>query len=136
MPSQTDDRFEALHATRLSPLIGRDDELEILRRHWYRAKSGHGQVVLIQGEPGIGKSRIVATFLEEMTDDQPTISRYFCSPQHVNSALYPIIRQFERAADFNRHDERETKIRKLNSLFSAESILNEDRALLTDLLLA
>jgi class 3 adenylate cyclase/predicted ATPase len=135
MPSETDDRFEALHSTRLSPLIGRDDELETLRQHWQRAKSGHGQVVLIQGEPGIGKSRIVATFLEEITDDRHSISRYFSSPQHVNSALYPIVRQIERAAHFNRHDERETKIRKLNSLFSAESILKEDRTLLSDLLL-
>jgi class 3 adenylate cyclase/predicted ATPase len=135
LPSETDNRFEALHSMRLSPLIGRDDELEILRLHWQRAKSGHGQVILIQGEPGIGKSRIVATFLEEMTDDQHSISRYFCSPQHGHSALYPILRQFERAAGFNRHDDRDTKIRKLKSLFSAESILNEDRMLLTDLVL-
>src|SRR5215475_3654897 len=91
-------RFEALHATGLTTLVGRDEESELLLRRWLRAKSGEGQVVLLSGEAGIGKSRLTAALLESLATEAPARLRYFCSPQHTDSAFYPIIGQMERAA--------------------------------------
>src|SRR5207344_2740093 len=91
-------RFEALHATGLSAHVGRDEEFELLLRRWQRAKSGEGQVVLLSGEAGIGKSRLTVALLECLSVEAHTRLRYFCSPQHTESALYPSIRQIERAA--------------------------------------
>jgi predicted ATPase len=82
-------RFEALHAGGLTELIGRQEELELLVRS--TAKSGEGQVVLLSGEAGIGKSRLTAALLERLATEPHTRLRYFCSPQHTDSALYPII---------------------------------------------
>ncbi len=96
--SSAQGRFEALHATGLTALVGRDEELELLLRRWSRAKSGEGQVVLLSGEPGIGKSRLTAALLERLAAEPHTRLRYFCSPQHTDGALYPIICQLERAA--------------------------------------
>jgi predicted ATPase len=95
-------RFEALHASGLTELVGRDEELERLLRRWSKAKTGEGQVVLLSGEPGIGKSRLTAAVLERLAAEPHTRLRYFCSPQHADSALYPIIGQMERAAGFAR----------------------------------
>lgn len=134
-PSGVDSRFDALHAARLAPLVGRDDDLDVLRRRWRRARDGQGQVVLLQGEPGIGKSRIVAAFLEEIAGEPHRVWRYFCSPHHGNSALHPIIRQFERAAGFDWRDGRAAKLGKLDALLAAEAVAAEDRALLAELLL-
>jgi class 3 adenylate cyclase len=83
-------RFEALRAT-TTPLVGREEELDLLMRRWERAKRGDGQVVLISGEPGIGKSRIAETVLERISIEPHTRLRYFCSPHHQDSALYPSI---------------------------------------------
>jgi predicted ATPase len=91
-------RFEELHATGLTALVGQEEELELLLRRWARAKTGEGQVVLMAGEPGIGKSRLTAALMERLAGELHTRLRYFCSPQHTNSALYPIIGQMERAA--------------------------------------
>ena len=91
-------RFEALHATGLTALVGRDEESELLLRRWRRAKSGEGQVVLLSGEAGIGKSRLTAALLESLATERHARVRYFCSPQHTDSAFYPIIGQMERAA--------------------------------------
>ena len=87
-------RFDALHATGLTELVGREEELDLLFRRWSRAKSGEGQVVLLSGEPGIGKSRLTAAVLERIAAEPHTRLRYFCSPQHTDSALYPIIRTY------------------------------------------
>ena len=84
-------RFEAMHATRLTDLVGREEELGLLLRRWARAKAGEGQVVLLSGEPGIGKSRLTAALLEHIGREPYTRLRYFCSPHHADSALYPII---------------------------------------------
>ena len=89
--SGVESRFEALHATGLNVLVGRDEEFELLLRRWQRAKSGEGQVVLLSGEAGIGKSRLTAALLENLATEPHARLRYFCSPQHTNSALYPII---------------------------------------------
>jgi class 3 adenylate cyclase len=97
-PSAVASRFEALHASGLTELVGREEELEILLRRWSKAKTGEGQVVLLSGEAGIGKSRLTAALLEHLTTEPHIRLRYFCSPQHTDSALYPVIGQMERAA--------------------------------------
>ena len=96
--SSVDNRFEALHAGDLTSLVGREKELELLLRRWPKAKTGEGQVVLLSGEAGIGKSRLTAAFLQRLTGEPHTRLRYFSSPQHTDSAFYPIIGQMERAA--------------------------------------
>ena len=87
--SSVESRFEALHATGLTALVGREEELELLLRRWSKAKTGEGQVVLLSGEAGIGKSRLTAALLERLAGEPHTRLRYFCSPQHTDSALYP-----------------------------------------------
>jgi predicted ATPase/class 3 adenylate cyclase len=109
-------RFEAQHKTRLTPLIGRDEEFELLLRRWQLAKRGEGCVVVLSGEPGIGKSHI-ALALEERLESEPHITlRHFCSAHHTNSALYPFIRQLERASRFERSDSPAEKFAKLEAL--------------------
>ena len=103
--SSAEGRFEALHATGLTDLVGREEELELLLRRWSRAKSGEGQVVLLSGEAGIGKSRLTAALLERLATEPHTRLRYFCSPQYTDSAFFPIVSQMERAAGFA-HDGR------------------------------
>ena len=88
-PASVESRFEALHASELTELVGREEELELLLRRWSKAKTGEGQVVLLSGEAGIGKSRLTAALLERLTSEPHTRLRYFCSPQHTDSALYP-----------------------------------------------
>jgi predicted ATPase len=125
-------RFEALHATRLTALVGREEESELLRRRWARAKAGEGQVVFLSGEAGIGKSRLTAALLENLAGERQTRLRYFCSPRHTDSALYPIMLQLERAAGFARGDTTEEKLGKLREL-TAPSDAN-DFDLLAELL--
>ena len=91
-------RFEAMHASGVTELLGREEELDLLLRRWSKAKTGEGQVVLLSGEPGIGKSRLTAALLEGIASEPHTRLRYFCSPQRTDSALFPIISQMERAA--------------------------------------
>jgi predicted AAA+ superfamily ATPase len=99
-PSSVESRFEALHGSGVTELVGREEELEILLRRWSKAKTGEGQVVLLSGEPGIGKSRLTAALLERVASEPHTRLRYFCSPQRADSTLFPIISQMERAARF------------------------------------
>src|SRR6185295_10411470 len=103
-------RFEALRAKGLTPLVGRDEEMDLLQRRWSKAKTGAGQVVLISGEAGIGKSRLTAELLERVAAEPHTRLRYFSSPQHADSALYPIIRQIERTAGLTHDDTTQTKL--------------------------
>src|SRR5271168_1372037 len=97
-------RFEALRGSALTRLVGRDEEIDLLLRRWARAKAGDGQVVLVSGEPGIGKSRITAAFEERLHAEPHLRLRHFCSPYHRDSALFPIIDQLGRAAGFVRDD--------------------------------
>jgi len=97
-PASVESRFEALHASGLTELVGREEELELLLRRWSKARPGGGQVVLLSGEPGIGRSRLTAALLERLAAEPHTRLRYFCSPQHTDSALFPIVSQMERAA--------------------------------------
>src|SRR5262249_16350158 len=103
-PSSVEGRFEALHASGLTELVGREGELDFLVRRWSKAKTGEGQVVLLSGEPGIGKSRLTAALMERIAGEPHARLRYFCSPQHTDSALFPIISQMERAAGFAHDD--------------------------------
>src|SRR5690348_16914641 len=82
-------RFEALHATGLTALVGREDGFELLQRCFFKAAGGEGQVVLLSGEAGIGKSRLTSAFVELLAGEPHIRVRYFCSPQHAESALYP-----------------------------------------------
>jgi class 3 adenylate cyclase/predicted ATPase len=133
-PSFVASRFEALRGSALTPLVGRDEEIDLLLRRWARAKAGDGQVVLISGEPGIGKSRITAA-LEERLHLEPHVRlRYFCSPYHQDSALSPFIDQLGRAAGFARDDMPAAKLQKLEALLARATPAEEDVAFLADLL--
>jgi class 3 adenylate cyclase len=132
--SAVESRFEALHATGLTPLIGREEELELLLRRWVRAKTGEGQVVLLSGEPGIGKSRLTAALLERLAAEPHTRLRYFCSPQHTDSVLYPIISQMERAAGLARDDSPQTKLDKLDAVLALGPASVQDAALFAEML--
>ena len=127
-------RFEALHPGGLAALVGREAECELLLRLWAKAKGGEGQVALISGEAGIGKSRLTAEFLERLPGEPHTRLRYFCSPQHTDSALYPIIGHIERAANFAREDDAKTRLDKLEVVLSRSSMSDEDAALLAQML--
>ena len=127
-------RFEAFHTTGLTALVGREEELEILLRRWARAKTGEGQVVLLSGEPGIGKSRLTAALLERLAAEPHTRLRYFCSPQHTDSALYPIISQMERAAGFAHDDAPQAKLDRLDTLLAQSFTPTQDAALLVEML--
>jgi class 3 adenylate cyclase len=127
-------RFEAMHATGLTELVGREEELEILLRRWSKAKRGEGQVVLLSGEPGIGKSRLTAALLERLATEPHTRLRYFCSPQHTDSAYYPIISQMERAAGFAHDDTTQTKLDKLDAVLAQTSTPLQDAALFAEML--
>jgi len=126
-------RFEALRSE-ATPLVGRDEELELLLRRWQQAKGGEGRIVLVAGEPGIGKSRLTAELSQRIEGEPYTRLRYFCSPHHQDSALYPFIVQLERAAGFVREDNAEEKLGKLKLLLAPASPSNDDIALVAELL--
>jgi class 3 adenylate cyclase len=115
--SGAESRFEALHAAR-TPLVGRDEELALLQRRWQQAKSGEGSVVLVTGEPGIGKSRLAETLAERLSGEPYTRLRSFCSPHHQDHALYPTITQLERAAGFRREDTADQRLDKLEAILA------------------
>jgi hypothetical protein len=133
-PASVESRFDALHTSGLSELVGREEELELLLRRWSKAKSGEGQVVLLSGEPGIGKSRLTAALLERLAHEPHTRLRYFCSPQHTDSAFFPIISQMERAAGFAHNDTAQAKLDKLDVLLAQSSTPRQDAALLAEML--
>jgi class 3 adenylate cyclase/tetratricopeptide (TPR) repeat protein len=127
-------RFEALRAA-TTPLVGREEEIALLMRRWQQASTGEGCVVLMSGEPGIGKSRIAQTVLERLSGEPHTRLRYFCSPHHQDSALYPSITQLERAAGFRRDDTGEQRLDKLEAVLAlGTNDLSKAVPLLADLL--
>ena len=114
-------RSHALQSSDLLPLIGRDEEMELLLRRWERARSGEGQVVLLSGEAGIGKSRLTVALLEQLAREPHIRLRYFCSPQHTDSTLYPVIGEMLRAARFAHDDSPQVKMDKLDALLAQSS---------------
>jgi class 3 adenylate cyclase/tetratricopeptide (TPR) repeat protein/energy-coupling factor transporter ATP-binding protein EcfA2 len=133
--STVENRFEALRSMTLSPLVGRDEEVQLLLRRWNQAKEGEGQIVLISGEAGIGKSRIVAALQERLEPERPIRLRYFCSPHRGDSALFPIIASLERAAGFARDDALEAKFDKLSALLCQSGDTDQEtEAVFADLL--
>jgi class 3 adenylate cyclase/predicted ATPase len=133
-PSVVASRFEALRGSALTRLVGRDEEIDLLLRRWTRAKAGDGQVVLVSGEPGIGKSRITAALAERLHAEPYLRLRYFCSPYHQDSALYPFIEQLGRAAGFVRDDPPAAKLEKLENLLALAAPPADDVAFIADLL--
>jgi class 3 adenylate cyclase/tetratricopeptide (TPR) repeat protein len=127
-PSGAESRFEARHKSRLAPLLGRDEELELLQRRWRDVANGEGRVVILTGEAGVGKSHIARVLQERLEAEPQTRLRYFCSAHHANSALYPFITQLERAARFQRADSGAEKLGKLAALF-AEPASHADDAM-------
>src|SRR6476620_5025685 len=116
--SDSESRFEAVRIARLTDLIGREEELDFLLERQRLAWKGEGQIVLISGEPGIGKSRLVAALAERIAGEPHTRLRYQCSPYHANSALRPFIAQLERAAGFKADDTSEQRLDKLEALLA------------------
>jgi class 3 adenylate cyclase/predicted ATPase len=132
--SAAESRFEALRTAR-TPLVGRDEELALLRRRWQQARRGEGCVVLVSGEPGIGKSRLAQSLLEQLAGEPHTRLRLFCSPHHHETALYPTITQLERAAGFRREDTADERLDKLEAVLAqATDDLSEAAPLLAALL--
>jgi predicted ATPase/class 3 adenylate cyclase len=131
--SRVHSRFEALRSGQ-TPLVDRTEEIALLLQRWAQAKDGAGQVILLSAEPGVGKSRILAALDEHLQDEQHTRLRFFCSPYHQDSALYPIIAYLEQAADFQRDDLPETRLNKLVALVAPTWSAEYDIALLADLL--
>ncbi|MBV9354585.1 MAG: AAA family ATPase, partial [Chloroflexi bacterium] len=127
-------RFEALRGPEVAELVGREEELFLLRRRWEQAKTGAGRVVLITGEPGIGKSRLVRAVQERVAGERPVLPRYFCAPHHRDSALYPVIAQLEGVAGFGRGDTAEAKLAKLRALLAKSDASDETVALIAALL--
>jgi predicted ATPase len=132
-PSAVASRFEALRGSTLTRLVDRDEEIELLLRRWESAKKGEGQVVLVSGEPGLGKSRIAVALRERIQDSPYFRQRFFCSPYRQDSALYPFVEQIERAAGFARADPPAAKLEKLEALLARGSLPDEDAAFLADL---
>ena len=109
-------RFEARQCGQLGALVGRDQELSLLLERWRQAKAGEGQVVLLTGEAGIGKSRLTRGLIDAVADDEHVRINYQCSPYHTDSALYPAIQQLTRAAGFADDDTPDAKLDKLERL--------------------
>ena len=133
-PSVVASRFEALRGSALTRLVGRDEEIDLLLRRWARAKAGDGQIVLVSGEAGLGKSRITAALAERLHLEPYLRLRYFCSPYYQDSALFPFIDQLGRAAGFALEDPPAAKLEKLEALLARASPPDEDVAFLADLL--
>jgi class 3 adenylate cyclase/tetratricopeptide (TPR) repeat protein len=127
-------RFEALRGSGLTPLVGREEEIELLLRRWNKVKRGEGQVVLLAGDAGIGKSRLIAALEERLRGETYTSLRYFCEPHDQNSALHPIIGHFANIAGFDRRDTPRDKLRKLADVMAPTDPSGEDVALLAELL--
>ncbi len=133
--SAAEGRFEARAGSRLTPFVGRDVELALLLERWTEARHGEGQVVLLSGEPGIGKSRITEVLRRRLTNEPHIRLRYQCSPYYTNTAFYPIIEQLERAAGFTHDDAADTRLDKLEALLKqAAKNISEAAPLFADLL--
>ncbi len=131
--SAIDSRFEALRPGQMA-LVGRSDEIELMLRRWEQAKAGEGRVFLLSGQPGIGKSRLIAALEQEIRDAPHVRVRFVCSLHYQDTPLHPVIRQLERAASFQRGDSASVKLEKLRRSLAVARLSEPDVALLGDLL--
>src|SRR5712691_3025717 len=129
-------RFEVAVRTGLTPLVGREEVLGLLRRHLERVKAGAGQVVLLSGEAGIGKSRLVQELKEQVVQEGATRMEFRCSPYHQNSALYPVIEHVQRVLQFERDDTPQAKLEKLAGVLARYRFPQADTVLLLAALLS
>ena len=132
--SRVESRFDAQHLSGAAPLLGRDEELAILVRRWEQAKCGEGRVVLLTGEPGIGKSRLVRAVRDQLAIEALKPLSYFCAPTFQDSTLYPFVRQITGAAAIERTDSDDRKLDKLEALLAARGDIESDTPLLAALL--
>jgi len=133
--SGVESRFEAMHTTKLPPLFGREEEIELLSRRWRQATREEGRLVTLTGEPGIGKSHIALALNERLQGESHITLRYFCSEHHTHSALFPFINQLERAAGFKHTDSPQEKLSKLDALLAQSTHDPEHLAVLANLLM-
>jgi class 3 adenylate cyclase/tetratricopeptide (TPR) repeat protein len=124
--SKVESRFEAQHQAGIPPLLGREEELELLLRRWEEAKRAEGRVVLLTGESGIGKSRLTRALQERFKAEPHTPLSYYCSPNRQNSALHPVIGQLLRAAGIERDDTAELRLNKLEALLAQSGEMRAD----------
>ena len=128
-------RFDAATSENMSPFVARQSELNLLTDRWQQACSGDGQVVLLSGEAGIGKSRILHELRETLSSTAHTSIRFQCSPFNANTPFYPIIEQFENAAGFSKSDTHEDRLDKLELLIAETSgMVDSDAPLLAALM--
>src|SRR6516164_5659078 len=132
--SGVESRFEAMHASRLPPLFGREEEMDLLLRRWRQATQEEGRVVVLTGEPGIGKSHIAVAHNERLQSESHITLRYFCSAHHTHSAFSPFINQLQRAARFRHDDSPQDKLSKLDALLAQSTHDPEHVAVLANLL--
>ncbi|WP_187612862.1 ATP-binding protein [Paraburkholderia sp. 31.1] len=125
-------RFEAHRAPALSPMLGRDDEYRVLSELWQAARGGRGQIALVTGDAGIGKSRLAASLLDDARREPSEIYRYFCFPYRQASPLYPCIQQLERSAEFTVSDSGDEKLHKIEAILPGMAV--DDRTLIAELL--
>jgi class 3 adenylate cyclase/predicted ATPase len=128
--SDVPSRFDAATRGRLTPMVGREQEIRLLEDRWELSRKGEGQVVLLQGEPGIGKSRMLRAFRDRLDTQIKTTLQYQCSPYHINSAFYPIANHLERALNFERNDSPAQKLDKIDHYLLSPAPLAEEAALL------
>lgn len=121
-------RSEALYAQAVTPLVGREEELSLLLRAWHRAKSGDGRLILLSGEPGIGKSRLLAALEEALAGELHSTLRYFCSPLHQDAPLHPVIARWQQEAGFASGDSAAARLRKLEAILVPANLPREDVA--------
>src|SRR5262249_54180392 len=133
-PSGVESRFQAVHKNKLAPLLGRDEEIELLLRRWKHASEGASRGVMLTGEPGIGKSHIALALDERLQDEAHITLSYFCFAHHANSALFPFISQLERAARFERGDSPAQKLAKLEAILQKSEADPDQVAILANLL--